>query len=252
MGVPEGHTIHRKVVDQSPSLVGHPLRATSPNHRFDSGARAVDARTLLRMDAWGKHLFYFFGDRRVLHVHLGLEGRFHGSPWKGSWLRLAAEDFAVDLTRPRICELIDEVHQRQIVDRLGPDPIRTADDGGVVLPRLAGYEGPIGAALLDQAVVAGIGNIYRAEVLHAARVHPDRPAAAVTGAEWQAIWAASVRLLRAGVKAEPRPVVYRRRRCAYCGAPVRSWQILNREVWACEQCQPPPTGVARPTPRSLR
>lgn len=68
--------MHRKVVDQAPGLVGRRLSAISPNGRFDSGAAELDGRTLESIDAWGKHLFYFFDGRRVLHVHLGMDGRF--------------------------------------------------------------------------------------------------------------------------------------------------------------------------------
>ncbi len=239
--MPEGHTIHRELRRQAPALVGRPIDASSPNRRFGSGAAAIHGRTLESMEAWGKHLFYFFTGRRVLHVHLGMDGRFRhvpGPPGSGVWLRLAADGWSVDLSTPRICRLIDVVHQRRIVAALGPDPIRTDDDGGAVLPRLAAYDGPIGAALLDQSVVAGIGNISRAEILFAAGIHPDRPASSIDSAEWERIWAAAVGMLRAGVSEEPKAAVYQRRMCPRCGFPVRHWDLQGRQAWACEHCQP--------------
>lgn len=260
--MPEGHTIHRQVVDQAPLLVGHRLRATSPDRRFGSGAAAVDGRELLRMDAWGKHLFYFFEGRRVLHVHLGLGGRFvhhlpaarDVRPPRGSVrLRVSGPNLTVDLSNPRLCEVIDEVAQLRIVDRLGPDPIRRDDDGGQVLARLRDRTDPIGVALLDQSVVAGIGNVYRAEILYAVGIHPERPAARTTAEEWQAIWAAAVRMLRAGVRDRGqivtvdrrdfrvrdrrRTYVYGQRMCAHCGHAIRKWDLDGRDAWACETCQ---------------
>jgi endonuclease-8 len=235
--MPEGHTIRRQVVEQAPRLVGRRLSVSSPNRRFESGAARVDGLVLEDLDAWGKHLFYFFGPRAVLHVHLGMQGSFGRRPSPAAWVRLAGPELAVDLLHPKTCELIDAVHQRAIVGRLGPDPIRVDDDGGRLAARLAAYPGPIGVAVLDQSVVAGIGNIYRAEILHAAGVHPDRPAGSVTPDEARSIWEAAARMLRAGVSAEPRTAVYRRRRCGTCGGPVRSWRLVGREAWACESCQ---------------
>lgn len=263
--MPEGHTIHRKVVDQSPWLVGHPLVATSPNRRFESGAAGLDGRLLESMEAWGKHLFYFFEGRRVLHVHLGMDGRFrhHRSAaaadapaGRNVWLRMAAPALTVDLSTPKVCQVIDAVHQRRIVARLGPDPIRSDDDGGAVLGRLATYDGPIGVALLDQSLVAGIGNVYRAEILFLAGIHPLRPAPSIEEPEWKQLWELSVRLLRKGVADRGEIItvdrrrdfkvrdgrdkyVYGQRQCVHCGSPVRRWDLAGRVAYACETCQPP-------------
>ncbi len=140
--VPEGHTIHRKVVDEAP-LVGHPVEVSSPSGRLAPAAAAVDGRLLESMEAWGKHLFYFFAGRRVLHVHLGMEGRMRHHrmapdllpPARRSvGLRITGPSLTVDLSAPRVCEVVDVSNQRRIVATLGPDPIRTDDDGGTVLP----------------------------------------------------------------------------------------------------------------------
>ena len=263
--MPEGHTIHRKVVDQAPALVGRSLAVSSPNRRFSSGATALDGRTLERMDAWGKHLFYFFEGRRVLHVHLGMDGRFRHHrtrlelappPARSVWVRVSGPELSFDLSTPKVCELIDEVHQRRIVAALGPDPIRDDSDGASVRSRLEGYSGPIGAALLDQSLVAGIGNVYRAEILFSLGIHPERPAATVNDEEWARIWDTSVRMLRAGVRDHGRIItvdrrdfkvrdrrqtyVYGQKMCAHCGSPIRKWDLFGRDAWACETCQPRP------------
>jgi endonuclease-8 len=251
--MPEGHSIHRVVVDQAPHLVGLELRVSSPNRRFESGASELDGRRLEAMDAWGKNLFYFFAGRRVLHVHLGMDGRFRRQPGPVSLLRVTGGDFGFDLARPKVCRLIDEVHQRRIVSSLGPDPIRTEDATGRA-EALRGRPGTVGEALLDQSLLAGIGNVYRAEILFACGIHPERAAASITDPEWEAVWSAAVRMLRAGVADRGRIVtvdrrdtrvrdgrsvyVYGQRACARCGSPVRSWDLGGRVAYACETCQP--------------
>lgn len=271
-GVPEGHIAHFEVVQQAPLLVGHALRAVALGGRFASGAAAIDGRNLRAVDAWGKNLFYFFAGRRVLHAHLGMDGRFRHhrpppaeGPSRGRrpGLRLEGPELTVDIITPRTCRVIDELEQRRIVASLGPDPLRRDSEGGPVHDRLSGYEGPIGAALLDQSLVAGIGNIYRAEVLFSAGVHPERPAGGITPQEWSAIWDAAVRMMAAGVRDRGRIVtvgprdarvrdgrptyVYGQRLCALCGSSIRSWDLLGREAWACETCQPYLPGAERPT-----
>ena len=260
--VPEGHTIHRKVVDQSPLMAGRHLAVSSPNRRFESGAAILDGRLLERIDAWGKHLFYFFEGRRVLHVHLGMDGRFRhhrgpvtgaGPPGRGTWLRASAPALTFDLGSPRVCEVIDEQRQRAIVARLGPDPIR-GDDGMAALAPIRASGLPIGAALMDQSLVAGIGNIYRAEILYACAIHPGRPAGTLSREEWAGIWSTAARLMTAGVRDRGeihtvdrrdlrvrdgrRVHVYGQRLCARCGSPVRSWDLAGRVAYACETCQP--------------
>lgn len=261
--VPEGHTIRRKVVDQAPHLVGHTLTVTSPSGRLAPLAAAVDARVLESMDAWGKHLFYGFAGRRVLHVHLGLEGRFGHHrvpaaqavpPRRGVLLRLVGPSLTVDLFRPRICEVTDEVTRRAVVASLGPDPLRPDAEREEAVRRLAAFDGPVGAALLDQSRLAGVGNVYRAEILFAHGMHPERPAATLSEEEWVGIWETAARMLGAGVRDRGEIVtvdrrdfkvrdrrqtyVYGQRLCAHCGSRIRSWDLQGREAWACETCQP--------------
>ncbi len=109
-------------------------------------------------------------------------------------------------------------------------------------------------ALLDQSLVAGIGNVYRAEILFAHGMHPERPAWSITSGEWDALWRTAVRMLRAGVRDRGeiitvdrrdfkvrdrrRTYVYGQRMCARCGSSIRKWDLLGRDAWACETCQP--------------
>ena len=254
--MPEGHTIHRAARDHAAVLAGKTLRVASPGHRFDPAAAAVDGRVLDAVEAWGKHLFYVFSGRRVLHVHLGLDGRFRpvrvpgAAPGRAA-IRMSSDAAGFDLHDPKTCQAIDAAHQLQVIRRLGPDPIRSDSDGGAVLPKLAASTEPMGAALLDQSIVAGIGNIYRSEILFVRGMHPLRPAASINAGEWQAMWHTTVELLRRGVEAgrvvtvDKRAVgrrevyVYKQRLCVRCGSPVRWLEVGGRPAYACETCQPP-------------
>ncbi len=73
--MPEGHTVHRLARDLRDTLGSAPVTATSPQGRFEAGARLLDGETIARSEAWGKYLFVSFGGP-VLHVHLGLIGKF--------------------------------------------------------------------------------------------------------------------------------------------------------------------------------
>ena len=260
--MPEGHTIHRKVVDQGPHLIGHVLAVSSPAGRLRSQAVAVDGRRLETMDAHGKHLFYRFAGRRVLHVHLGLEGRFRHHrmpatevppPRRDCVLRVSGPEFTFDLSQPKICEVVDEITARRIAGRLGPDPLRQDGDRYEAVRRLETFDGAVGVALLDQSLVAGIGNAYRAEILFAHHMHPERPASSLSADEWAGLWDTAQTMLTKGVEdkgeiitVDPRDFkvrdrrptyVYGQRLCARCGSRIRSWDLQGREAWACETCQ---------------
>lgn len=261
--MPEGHTIHRAARDQSALLVGDPVGASSPQGRFDQGARHLDGRTLTGIDAHGKHLFYRFGDDAVLHVHLGLFGRFfmhrNGAPEPRGAIRLRMEGHGgvVDLRGPTACELLEPDDEERLLARLGPDPLRADADPEAAWARIQRSKRPIGVLLMDQSVIAGVGNVYRAEALHVNGIHPDRPGTSISREEFDAVWGTCVRMLRDGVKSgriitvsaedagKPRSrlrrgertYVYRQSRCRSCGAAVANWDLAGRRAWACPSCQ---------------
>lgn len=233
---------------------------TSPQGRFAEGASLIDGTELKATEAWGKHLFYHFAEERILHVHLGLYGKFWpftppaAETHRQVRLRLAGDRKGYDLTGPTACDLIDGYERDAIVARLGPDPIRTEADGGAVLPKLGRRRSSIGEAVMDQSVVAGVGNVYRAESLFVHGIHPARPANTVRADEWDPLWSTLVQMLRAGVKArqiitvdpaDPAVTdgrtryVYKQDHCARCGTPIRRWDLGGRWAYACETCQPP-------------
>lgn len=263
--MPEGHTLHRLALDHRKALAGGPVSVSSPQGRFVEEARLVDEQVLERVEAYGKHLFYDFGGGRLIHVHLGLFGRFlHHQPPppppRGTVrLRLSGLALTVDLVGATECRLIDPAVRRAVVDRLGPDPLRRDADPEPAWRKLQRRRTPIGVALLDQTVLAGVGNVFRAEILHVHGIHPEAPADAVTREQFESMWSTLVGWMRHGVKdqviitVDPKDVgkprsrigkgealwVYKQQRCRRCGNEVRRWDLAGRWAYACEICQPP-------------
>ncbi len=254
--MPEGHTIHRLARDQAPDLVGHALRLTSPQGELGAqpaaraalgAARALDGRVLGRIDAHGKHLLYrFAGTADVLHVHLGLFGRFRpfaapGPPPRPTdRLLLAGPERAWRLAGATASRLLDPSGARALLDRLGPDPLREDADPERLVAALARRRAPVAQVLMDQEVVAGVGNVYRAEVLWALALDPWRAARDLRREEAEALWAECARQLRHGVehpRARRHRGVYRRASCRRCGGPVARREVAARTLWWCPACQ---------------
>ena len=267
--MPEGHTLHRLARDQSLAFAGRPVHVTSPQGRFATGAALLDGRALDEVTAYGKHLFACFGPD-TLHVHLGLYGNYTagtGTPpaprgalrmrWEGE----GPDGLGVwtDLRGPTACEVLTAPEVDRILDRLGPDPLRPRTDGTVAHRRIAGSRTALGALLMDQSVLAGVGNVYRAEVLFRHGVSPFRPGRDVDADTWAAMWADLVVLMRSGVRmgriVTTRPehrgrrsgavrrddahYVYRRTGlpCRLCGTPVRTEVMVGRNLYWCPVCQ---------------
>jgi endonuclease-8 len=265
--MPEGHTIHRLARDQRRDLAGHPVSASSPQGRFAVGAADLDGRVLLGTEARGKHLFHHYEGGRILYVHLGLIGKFHRSsrnePGRLGEIRLRLEGGEVrwELTGPMRCDLVSVTEYEQIVADLGPDPLRRGARAADFVARLRRKRAPVAAALLDQAVIAGIGNVYRAELLFLRGIHPARPAASLDEQEARALWDEAVAQLRQGLRlnrivtisaedrgslaagrvpAGERLYVYQRAGlpCRRCSAPIERALVGGRKVWWCPVDQP--------------
>jgi endonuclease-8 len=262
--MPEGHTIHRLARDLQRTLAGAPVHAWSPQGRFTDGAGRLDGAALVRADAWGKYLFCDFGTGEVLHVHLGLIGKFRRRPAPAPdpvgmiRLRLEGDTATWDLSGPTRCELIPPDEVRAITDRLGADPLRRAPDVAGARGKFARSSRPVGAYLLDQSVIAGIGNVYRAELLFLSGIHPARPASSLSDEEFDDLWGRTVELLRIGVRmgrivttdpdeigrprsrmrAEDRLYVYHREHCRRCGTALEVLELGGRPIWCCPTCQP--------------
>ena len=264
--MPEGHTIHRLARDHTPLLVGRPVAITSPQGRFATGAELLTGRVVERIEPYGKHLFYRFEGDLLLHVHLGLYGGFaRGSgpppePRGALRLRMTTGDHWLDLRGPTACEVFTPAERDAVLARLGPDPLRRDADAEPAWARLSASRRSIGELLMDQSVLAGIGNVYRAEALYRAGLSPFRPGREVTRPQWEAMWLDLRTLLRAGVRAghivtteredrdrrsgparrEDRFYVYRRHglACRRCGAEIRTQLMAGRNLFWCPHCQP--------------
>ena len=259
-----GHTIHRLARDQNAALSRKRLAVSSPQGRFAEGARLLDGLVLRRVEAAGKHLFYHFAKGRILHVHLGLFGKFRSypnppPPPRGAVrVRFQAKDQTVDLNGPNQCEVIDAAEHGAILARLGPDPLREDADPERAWSRIRTSRAPIGLLLMDQSVIAGIGNIYRTELLHLLRVHPATPGSELTRRQFTRLWKLAVELLTLGVKHNriitidprtlPRDVtkvsrkklfrIFKKPSCPACATDVERFALAGRKVFACPSCQP--------------
>jgi endonuclease VIII len=170
---------------------------------------------------------------------------------------MAGADAAWDLIAPATCELLDDTGVTGLLAHLGPDPLRKDADPNRAWTSLQAAPGALGAALLDQSVIAGIGNVFRAEALFACGLHPSRPAASLTRAEFARLWA-TVREMMGRAVADGRIItvdppagrsrteipedearyVYKQACCRRCGAPVVSWSLGGRITYACPVDQP--------------
>ena len=261
--MPEGHTLHRLARDQRARFAGEPIAVTSPQGRFTDAA-LVDGRVLDDVTAYGKHLFAAFGDR-IVHVHLGLFGRFMAgegeppAPQGAIRMRWVAATGWSDLRGPTACDVLSPSEVDAILARLGPDPLRRRPDGEPAYARIARSRAPIGGLLMDQAVVAGVGNVYRAEILFRHRVDPYLPGRDLDESRWAPLWSDLVTLMRAGLRSgriiTTRPpdraraagpvagndahYVYRRagQPCRVCGTPVAMRVLGGRKLDWCPVCQ---------------
>lgn len=263
--MPEGHAIHRHARLQSQHFVGTPLQVSSPQGRFADGAALLDGGVIWRIEAYGKHLFYRWKKGHTLHVHLGLYGRFRSGEqrqYENMRLLMEATSMSLQLSGPSICELIDVPGEEQILARLGPDPLRGDPDAVArVAEALSRRQAPIGAALLDQKVIAGIGNVYRSELLFLIGLNPAAPASSLEHVVIERLWGETRRQMRSGEKAgrivtvspensgsrplaelsdEERLYVYGREGlpCRRCGTIVVAAELAGRRIWHCPRCQP--------------
>ncbi len=268
--MPEGHTLRRLADNLDSAFAGRLVRVGSPQGRFAADAALLDGQTLLGADAAGKHLFVEFPGDRFIHVHLGLIGKFDVLPAPVVLpvgqvrLRLQSDTAYADLRGATQCELIGREQHDLVIARLGPDPLRKGAEPMLAWARVRSSHRSIGDLLMDQAVLAGVGNVYRAEILFRHRIHPLRPGRTLRVGQFLALWEDLVELMQEGVRsgridtvhsahtpeAMGRPprvddhggevYVYRRtgQPCLVCGAKVRTRELVGRNLFWCPRCQP--------------
>lgn len=262
--MPEGHTLHRLARLHGRRFGGAPVRASSPQGRFASGAALIDGLVLEKAEAWGKHLLHRYESDLIVHIHLGLYGKFTeqavplDDPVGAVRLRMVGEKYGVDLRGPTACEIYTEEQVDALVARLGPDPLRKDADPDAAWARISKSRTAIGTLLMDQKVLAGVGNVYRAEILFRHEINPMRPGKDLDRAEWDAIWFDLVDLMAIGVRRgriitirpendhgdtygarRPRSYVYRRQGypCRVCGADILHSVMQARNLFWCPVCQ---------------
>lgn len=263
--MPEGHTLHRLARLHQKRFGRKPVIVTSPQQRFAEGADAVSGRVLRRADAWGKHLFHHYDGGHVVHVHLGLYGSFTEAPLPLDEpvgqvrMRMIGTEYGTDLRGPTVCEIIDAGAVDDVVARLGPDPLRPDADPALAWKRITKSRRTIGGLLMDQTIIAGVGNVYRSELLYRHHIDPFRPGTQIDADEFAAMWADLVALMKVGVRrgkivvvrpehdhgapsyrpGRPRTYVYRRAgdACRVCGTTVRTAELEARNVFWCPTCQ---------------
>ncbi len=267
--MPEGHTLFRLATSLRDAFAGDAVRVSSPQGRFEESAAVLDGLVLHEARSFGKHLFVEFEQDRQVHVHLGLYGKFPvrrgpaPDPVGQVRMRLVGPSAYADLRGATACELVTPEQRGAILERLGPDPLDPDADPDRAWARISRSRSPIGGLLMDQSVIAGIGNVYRAEVLFRHRMHPLRPGRTLRVSQFRAMWDDLVVLLAEGVrvgrietlrdedeaaareagKVEGRRVrnyVYRRTGspCLVCGSTVRTDELQQRNLFWCPRCQP--------------
>lgn len=268
--MPEGHTLRRLAGELTDAFGGRVVRVSSPQGRFAADAALVDGSLCVGAESAGKHLFVELAGERFVHVHLGLIGKFDVLPAPAPApvgqvrLRLQNDTAYADLRGATQCELVGPTRRAEIVGQLGEDPLRPGADPARVWARISRSHRPIGDLLMDQAVLAGVGNVYRAEILFRHRIHPLRPGRTLRRGQFLALWDDLVELMAEGVRtgridtvrpehtpeAMGRPprqddhggevYVYRRhgQECLVCGSRVRTDTLAGRNLFWCARCQP--------------
>lgn len=296
--MPEGHSIHRLARQFTSVFTGEPLGVSSPQGRFAAGAERLDGAVLTGARAHGKQLFLEFDNDLVMRVHLGLYGawsfggdsQFRGASSIGAprrvgeretaddevpssyagppppvgavRVRLVSEHGWADLRGPTACELITGAEREAVIGKLGPDPLDADSDAAEFIKRVRRTRTAVGLSLMNQAVIAGVGNVYRAEVLFRRRVHPWLQGVALCDSEALALWEDLVVLMNDGVRVgriitttpnhrsadgsesgtvrtEDAHYVYKRTglECRICATPVAMAEMGARKLYWCPCCQ---------------
>jgi len=245
--MPEGDSLHR-AAQRLQLLVGEAVEVETPHPRaaVKGLAGRLDGRRLERVEAVGKNLLLHFEGGLVLRSHLRMKGRWRvearGAARVGKpWLVLRGAEHEAVLWNGPVLEL---ARDRGRPAHLGPDILAQPPDLDSMLTRFRAQPQTreVGDAVLDQRVVAGIGNMWKAEALWDARVSPWRALGDVSDEELRALLKTAAKLMHGRLDgARPLRHAYRRvgRACHRCGAVIRSYpQGENARIaYWCPGCQ---------------
>jgi endonuclease VIII len=243
--MPEGDALHRAARTLQ-ALVGERVAVETPHPRAAVGrvAERLDGRRLLGVEAVGKNLLLHFEGGLVLRSHLRMSGRWQvrarGQAVRGTpWLVLAGREHEAVLWNGPVLEL-----SARGTRRLGPDILAVTPDLAAMVGNLRREHQAreLGDALLDQRIVAGIGNLWKAESLWRARLSPWLPLGGATDDELERVLREAARLMRGSVEGgREERAVYRKagRPCPRCHQPIRSrgQGDDNRTAYWCPGCQ---------------
>jgi formamidopyrimidine-DNA glycosylase len=271
--LPEVETIRRQLAPLVEGRVLARLQIADPRWCLplapEAIVDAVEGRRVERLGRRGKYLVWELADEAFLIMHLRMTGTLLYDPPPGTpyeRVRFALDDgHELRFCDPRrfgTGELALGAAARDafFAARLGLEPLDGELTGAALRGMARGRRAPVKAFLLDQRRIAGVGNIYADEALFRARIHPLRPAGALTGAQWEKVADAVRETLLAGLAAGGATIddfrhadgvagafqneflVHRRQGdpCPVCGSPVVKFVAGGRGTYACEKCQPRP------------
>lgn len=237
--MPEGHSVHRLARQFNDVFAGATLAVSSPQGKFAAGAALLDGLELQSAQAHGKQLFMHFTQDRVLRVHLGLYGAwdfggdatFTGASSIGAPRRIGEAELSqaggdpaaayagppepqgavrvrmvsqhgwADLRGPTACEVLTPAESAAALHKLGPDPLHNRPgDAEEFARRIRNSATSIAVQLMKQEVLAGVGNVYRAETLFRRGLNPMLPGRGMTAEEALALWEDIVAIMADGVR----------------------------------------------------
>jgi endonuclease VIII len=267
--MPEGDTIARAAAVLRSALAGQSVTGFETALAVvGAGAvrHALTARTIDDVTSRGKHLVMHFSGDVVLRTHLRMHGSWHlyrpGEPWQRAAasmrIRIDTPEWVAVAFNVYDAELVSATNlwELRVIAALGPDLLQPTVDVASTAARItAEGDRPIGQTLLDQRVVAGVGNVMRSEVLFMERLHPFTSARSLTEAQAVSLVRHAVRLLRLNARPgggarrttgrlspDEALWVYQRtgRPCRACGTAIQSDVdgTAGRRVYWCPRCQP--------------
>lgn len=263
--MPEGHTVHRTANDFSRLFAGEKIFIDSPQGRFSSAAKLISGRKLVSAKAIGKQLFLKFDNDLTVRIHLGIYGKwqfYQDDQFRDVVgevrARFKSTRAIAELRGPTVCEVIEGEQVAEVEKRLGPDPLNPDARGEQLkkfIQRVKKSKTSIGQLLMNQEVIAGVGNVYRAELLFRAGLEPHTPGCDISEQRLEALWFDAVKLMKVGVKTSfmitrdelftkrpdkaDRNYVYKRNGepCRVCWCTVNLEIMAGRKLYWCPQCQ---------------
>lgn len=261
--MPEGDTIHRTAITLRKWLLGATITDASGWDDWVDSKSLVD-RTVVSIEARGKHLLLHFDDGRAVHGHSGMTGSWHIYPLGKTWqkpehraaLVLSTRKLCIVFFNPKTLELLTstQLRRHRYLSKLGPDLLGEDLDSDSVIARFRlNNHKPIGEAVMNQTICCGIGNVYKSELLFLKNIDPFAPVRTLSDSDLEDLLELACELLRFNLQGAKRTTrfegdggkvwAYRRRGqpCYLCGATIqlRRQGSLGRTTYWCPTCQPP-------------